>query len=263
MRRGIESINRDASDRSNFLYGNILEQKRYIFPLDRVRGLDVLDCASGIGWGTFLAASAGARRVVGVELSRDAVTSARKYYSGENIEYINSALASSALPDGSFDVILSFETLEHVGEPVEFLQKLRSLAKREATMFLSTPNGYVFKQQGQEPHNPFHFDEYTRQELNEMFAKAGWVVVEYRGQYPMTRGSEEIAAYGKYIKAYWSQLKRVATFGVPYRFLTLVRRHLGLGLVEPAYGSSCDPVLIDGGQEPAYHYFILAPGRSQ
>lgn len=262
MTQEIEAVNRGASNssgaRSNFLYGNILEQKRYIFVLDKVRNLDVLDCASGIGWGSFLIARAGARRVVGVELSDEAVVSATKYYSADNVEYINSSLAESGLPAAGFDVVVSFETLEHVASPVEFLKKLRLLARRDATMFLSTPNAHAFKNDGEKPANPYHLDEYTRDEVVRMCQQAGWAVVEYRGQHPMPRGSDEIPAYRKFIKAYWTQHQRAQSYGIPYRLLTFVARKSGFALAEPAFMGNCNPVLVDQNHEPAYHYLILS-----
>lgn len=263
MAQGIEGINRNASNssgaRSNFLYGNILEQKRYMFALSRTYNRDVLDCASGIGWGSYLIAAAGARTVVGIELSDEGVSSAKKYYSAGTITYINSSLAAADTSDASFDVIVSFETLEHVENPIEFLTKLKSLARPDATMFLSTPNGYAFKEPADRPYNPFHLNEFSRMELTRMFASSGWSVVEYRGQYPMLRGSDDIPAYRRFIKAYWSQQRRARSFGLPYRAVKFAGRMLGYSLAEPAFASSCDPVLIDDRHEPAYHYFVLSP----
>lgn len=262
MTQGIECLNRHASNRSgartDFLYGNILEQKRYSFVLNRVQNLNVLECASGVGWGSYLIARAGARRVVGVELSESAVSSAIKYYSADNVTYINASLAEADLPEASFDVVVSFETLEHVENPGGFLTKLRELARLDAAMFLSTPNGHAFKNDGERPANPYHLEEYTRDEVIGMCRQAGWKVVEYRGQYPMPRGSDQILAYRRFIKAYWTQQRRVRSLGIPYLLLTLAARRIGRGLSEPAFTCSCDPVPVGPNEEPAYHYLILS-----
>src|SRR5476649_2361732 len=169
----ILAINRAASNasgaRSNFLYGNILEQKRYIFVLNHIRNLDVLDCASGIGWGSFLMSRAGARKVVGVELSENAVSTARKYYTSDNLDFINSAIEYVRFAEAKFDVVVSFETLEHVSDPLEFLKTLRRVSKPNGTLFLSTPNGRAFKSVGDAAYNPYHLEEYAREELERMF----------------------------------------------------------------------------------------------
>jgi 2-polyprenyl-3-methyl-5-hydroxy-6-metoxy-1,4-benzoquinol methylase len=262
MSQSVEDINRNASNqegaRSGFLYGNMLDQKRYMFVLDRVQNLKVLDCACGIGWGSYLMAHAGAQSVVGVEISSEAVASARKYYAADNLDFINSPLATAGLPKSHFEVITSFETLEHVERPAEFLSDLRAVARQGATMFLSTPNGYAFKNDGQRPANPFHFNEYTRDEVATMCESAGWAVNEYRGQYPMKRGSAEIDAYRDFIKSYWLRQQRSKKFGLPYRLVAFAAARVGYGLSEPAFISSCDPVLIDDAHEPAYHYFTLS-----
>jgi 2-polyprenyl-3-methyl-5-hydroxy-6-metoxy-1,4-benzoquinol methylase len=217
----IEDKNQGASNksgvRSDFLYGSLLEQKRYIHTLYAVKDLEVLDCASGIGWGSYLLAKAGAKKVVGVELSANAVSSARQYYSASNLEYINSSLENASLANGSFDVIVSFETLEHVSEPVKFLKNLRALAKDDAAMFLSTPNGIAFKEHGDAPCNPYHLDEYTRQELQEMFFEAGWEIAEYRGQYLMQSESEALGSYRKFIKRFWRRQDLIRRFGMLYK----------------------------------------------
>lgn len=258
----ILAINREASNesgaRSNFLYGNLLEQKRYIFVLDHIKNLDVLDCAAGIGWGSFLMARSGAKKVVGVELSENAISAARKYYACENVEFINSAIEDANVREDSFDVVVSFETVEHVSRPVDFLRKLRSVSKPSATLFLSTPNGYAFKATGRAPCNPYHEEEYSRADLEGMFAESGWAVTEYRGQYPMKRDSEEVGNYRDFIRDYWRHQELSRRFGLPYRMVAFaIRKITGSQLWEPAFNGDCNPVIIEKGYEPAYHYFIL------
>ena len=257
----IRAINQKASNdsgvRSNFFYGNLLEQKRYIFVLNYIRNLDVLDCASGIGWGSFLMAQAGARRVVGVELSQSAVLTARKYYSCKNVEFVNSAIEDASVCEGLFDVVVSFETLEHVSNPTSFLKKLRLIARKNATLFLSTPNGRAFKLSGDAAYNPYHLEEYTREDLERMFMDSDWSVVEYRGQYPMKSDSIELEKYRKFIRGYWHQQKLRRRLGLPYRVVAFLNRKMGFEMVEPAFSGDCNPVVIEKGYEPAYHYFIL------
>jgi len=257
----IQAINQEASNvsgaRSNFLYGNLLDQKRYIFALDHIKNLDVLDCASGIGWGSFLMAQSGANKVTGVELSEDAISTARKYYASENLEFFNSAIEDAGFCEASFDAVVSFETIEHVSNPLDFLKKLRSVSKQNATLLLSTPNGLTFKLAGDAPYNPYHLDEYSRRELEKMFVESGWSVTEYRGQYPMKVDSDEVEKYRKFIKRYWREQKLSLRFGLPYKIVAFLIGKIGFPMVEPAYNGDCNPVAIEQGYEPAYHYFIL------
>ena len=58
MNKYSENKNKLASNksgvRSDFLYRNILDQKRYIEVLKFVRGKRILDCACGVGWGSYV-----------------------------------------------------------------------------------------------------------------------------------------------------------------------------------------------------------------
>lgn len=261
---GIEEANRAASNlsgvRSDFQYGSILEQKRYLFVLPYVAGRDVLDCASGIGWGSYVMATAGARKVVGVELSPIAVASARRYYAHDHLTYVNSALAKAELKPSSFDIFTSFETLEHVEEPTNFLAKLRTLARPDARLYLSTPNAIAFKFPGEAPYNPFHINEFTKEEVACMLEGSGWSPLEYRGQHLMPRNSADIDAYRGFIRRYWRG-ERIARspFGLPWRIACFAGRMLGHRLEEPAFVGHCEPSPVPAGMEPAYHYFVATP----
>jgi len=88
---------------------------RYYFAGQLVAGKVVLDIASGEGYGSaFLAQSAD--RVIGVDISTDAVAHASAKYSRENLEYLVGTCSGIPLAGGSVDVVVSFETIEHHDE---------------------------------------------------------------------------------------------------------------------------------------------------
>ena len=87
---------------------------RYAFASRFVAGKRVLDIACGEGYGAAALQKAGASHVIGVDVSGDACVHALKRYgldarpgSGEQIP----------LADDSVDVVVSFETIEHVRNP--------------------------------------------------------------------------------------------------------------------------------------------------
>ena len=243
--------------RSGYIYSTLLGQKRYIHALQHIKNTRVLDCASGNGWGSFLMGRAGAKEVVGVELSEAGYQTACEYYNADNIQYICSSLQDIIFPEGHFDVLTSFETIEHVENPVEFLKKLKYLAHSDSILLMSTPNGIVTKYNNESPRNPYHLEEYSKSEMEEMFVKSGWKIKEYRGQYIMN-SDEELNKYRLFIKNYWSFLKNVKRFGILYRILAKILPNIKTR-IDPAYQCNCNPEIVPLGGEPAYHYFILTP----
>jgi SAM-dependent methyltransferase len=62
----------------------------------------------------------------------------------------------------SFDLVVCFETIEHVDRRDEALDELRRVLRADGHLLLSSPNRDVFP-----PGNPHHIHEYTPQELRE------------------------------------------------------------------------------------------------
>ncbi|MEB0165294.1 methyltransferase domain-containing protein, partial [Glaciimonas sp. CA11.2] len=71
--------------------------------------------------------------------------------------------APEFLDHASFDIIVSFETVEHVADPVTFLHGLRTLAATNAGIFISCPNDYIAMPVDKA--NPFHLRKYTFEEF--------------------------------------------------------------------------------------------------
>lgn len=260
----IEKVNlsgsNDSAVRPNVIYGNMLDQMRYIYALKYTMNKSVLDFACGVGWGSYLISMAGANKVFSVDLSHEAIDAAKKYYFSQKINYLCNNLEKLLIPEKSVDVITSFETLEHLSDPKIALDIFYKLIKEDGLLILSTPNGYTTKyQQRDKPFNKFHYNEYYKNELDELL-KDKWDVIEYRGQYPMKVGSSEINKYRKFIKNYFWGLKLTQSIGIIGRTFIFILKKLGaLSLNDPAFQSTCEPVIITSNMEPAYHYYILKP----
>lgn len=260
----IEEINLSGSNKSgvrpDFMYANMLDQMRYIYALKYVRDKRVLDFACGVGWGSYLMALAGASKVVAVDLSLEAITTAEKYYSEPKVQYICNNLEKVEIPEESIDIITCFETFEHLENPRAIMDIFHRIISADGILLLSTPNGYATKYLPQDrPANPFHYNEYYRDEFEKIVADQ-WEIVEYRGQFIMKSDSRAIFKYRKFVRDYFIGLKLARNFGIFGRFIKLVLRKLGiLSLNEPAFKDKCEPVVVLGGCEPAYHYYILKP----
>ena len=257
----IKFVNQNAANnsgvRSNVNYGNMLDQERYISVINRVKDLNVLDCACGVGWGSYLIANANAKNVTAVDLSLEAIEAAKKYYSHQNINYISTDIYTCEFKN-KFDLITSFETIEHVENPVKFLKTLYKFSHEDTILFLSTPNGSLFKS-SKNPENPFHINEYDKDELINYFHNSGWEVIKYSGQYQVDINNEKkINEYRTFIKRFWNDRKLRKKYGQIYSFCAKIARRLSNKLlIDPAHSSSCRPEKVIDYKYPAYHYFEL------
>jgi ubiquinone/menaquinone biosynthesis C-methylase UbiE len=134
---------------------------RYFFALGFVAGKRVLDVASGEGYGSALLA-ASARSVVGVEIDEESVRLARENYRFENLEFRIGDCRRLPLADGSCDVVVSFETIEHIGEQTEFVAEMRRVLCPEGLLILSSP---IRGNYSPDQENPYHVKELSQQEL--------------------------------------------------------------------------------------------------
>lgn len=122
---------------------NVDHMIRYAFVSPFVEGKRVLDISCGAGYGTQFMALQGASEVVGVDIDEESINFASKFYSHPRVNYLQSdAHYVRQLEDASFDVIVSFETIEHLPRPRQFLAELRRLLKPGGQLFVSCPNDY-------------------------------------------------------------------------------------------------------------------------
>ncbi len=133
---------------------------RYLFALSFVQGKSVLDIASGEGYGTALLARSAAH-VVGVDVSAEAVAHARNRYPADNITFLQADAAGLPLPDADLDVVVSFETLEHLHAQEAMLDELRRVLRPEGLLIISTPNKAVYGS----GENRFHVRELDENEF--------------------------------------------------------------------------------------------------
>lgn len=136
---------------------------RYLFAQPFVEKKRILDIACGTGYGLAILKRS-ATLVAGVDVD---ITAAR-VAKGECDERTTVVLGDGCqipFADNSFDVVTSFETLEHLQERSRFLAELRRVMCGGGTLILSTPNASYTKPVNGKPSNPFHIFEYSPAEL--------------------------------------------------------------------------------------------------
>jgi SAM-dependent methyltransferase len=131
----------------------------------------VLDIACGTGFGTAMLASAGAHHVTGVDLDIATVAAARKEYGGTHRSFLVADGTCLPFATASFDVVTSFETLEHISTSEAFLAELRRVLTPDGLLVLSTPNRDYTEMNGNTCTNPHHVQEYTASELKQLLLR--------------------------------------------------------------------------------------------
>lgn len=145
---------------------------RYKFASKYVKDKTVLDIACGEGYGTNLLSKM-AKKVTGVDLSRESIAKAEvKYKTPKNIKFTQSdALSFLKKGNKKYDVIVSFDTIEHIKKYDLFLALLCKSLKGEGILLLSTPEKKFSDFIAGGTYNPFHVKEFYLDELKALCTK--------------------------------------------------------------------------------------------
>lgn len=154
----------DSIKEGNIIYNEHLV--RYQFASQFTKGKIVLDIACGSGYGSKMLAEAGAAKVIAMDVSEEAIESARKNFPHNNIEHRAGDALKIALGEKTVDAVVSFETIEHLKDADAYLQELARVVKDDGLVMISTPNRKVSQEK-----NPFHFKEFDKEEFEAILKK--------------------------------------------------------------------------------------------
>ncbi len=155
---------------------------RYLWACECAKGTSgigsVLDLACGSGFGSYLlACTLPTARVIGADYDRAAVLEAARRYRRNNLEFRfgDAVHWHESLGDEVFDLIVSFDTIEHVHHREIMLENLVAHLRDDGQVFLSTPCGgdsVVAK-----PEWEFHQIEYSAGSLFDFLSRYFRVVL--------------------------------------------------------------------------------------
>jgi ubiquinone/menaquinone biosynthesis C-methylase UbiE len=148
---------------------------RYEYAAQFCKGKRVLDVATGTGYGANILRRAGAAEVVAVDREQGALDYAEQRYGTDGLRWVNGN--AYELPfEREFDVVISFETIEHLKEPERFVRECKRVAKPGGQFIVSTPENV-----GGPLCSEFHEFEYNRREFREVLER-NFPRVELMGQ---------------------------------------------------------------------------------
>jgi 2-polyprenyl-3-methyl-5-hydroxy-6-metoxy-1,4-benzoquinol methylase len=139
---------------------------RYAWVLPWVSGLDVLDVASGEGYGTALLAQR-AHSVLGVDVDEASVVHAQQRYPLANGEFRHADALALPLDDQSVDAVVCFETIEHLSDHDGLMAEFKRVLKPHGWLALSSPDKASYSDQTGFD-NPHHVKELYRDELEQL-----------------------------------------------------------------------------------------------
>ncbi|MBL8234128.1 MAG: methyltransferase domain-containing protein [Bryobacterales bacterium] len=139
---------------------------RYAFATRLARQKRVLDIASGSGYGSAELAAV-AKSVTGVDVADEAVALARQSYPLPNLTFQSASAEQLPFPDGSFDLIVAFEVIEHLHDWRKLLYESRRLLAPGGQFIVSTPNRLYYEETRRESGpNPYHVHEFEFEEFH-------------------------------------------------------------------------------------------------
>lgn len=207
--------------------------KRYEFAERWCSGREVLDAACGVGYGTaHLAATA--RSVVGVDLSDEAIGYARSHYDAANVFFTVMDVLELEAPERSFDVVCSFETIEHVTDPERAVAEFARVLREDGALLISTPQ---VPETTTSPENPFHRIEFAREDFEHLL-RQHFRRVELYGQRRLQTPAHRL-------------VQRLDVLGLRKRFTFARRASFLLRTTPAAELTSSDVVIEQAGVERA------------
>jgi GT2 family glycosyltransferase/ubiquinone/menaquinone biosynthesis C-methylase UbiE len=158
--------------------------QRYISVKELVRGKHVLDGACGEGYGSAILSETAAS-VIGIDIDNGAVSRAtEKYKDRNNLKFVEASIADlHIIEDQSLDVVISFETIEHVPVEVqgEYLNEIARILKTDGFLVMSTPNKEIYSDL-YDYHNEYHIKEFYKDEFIE-FLQSKFKNIQLYNQY--------------------------------------------------------------------------------
>ncbi|HZU28503.1 MAG TPA: methyltransferase domain-containing protein [Bryobacteraceae bacterium] len=174
---------------------------RYAWASRFAAGRRVLDAGCGTGYGSAEIAATAAS-VVGIDIDPQAVQWAAREYPNARCRWAAGSCAGLPFRDGIFDLVVSFEVIEHLPDQGRFLRECSRVLTFGGLLLVSTPNKtYYTDSRGEAGENPWHIRELDlaefETELRSVFPHIAVVVQNRCECFGIYRPGEVGAAVGR------------------------------------------------------------------
>jgi SAM-dependent methyltransferase len=144
---------------------------KFIGPEDKV-----LEAACGNGYGAYLIArDAKPKRITAIDRSHEAINHGKQYFADKRISYqVKDIYDLVNLPPGSFDVIISLETLVYLPQDSEFLEILHTLLHPKGLLIISALNQDVLP--FEKAQFPLHRRHYSTEAFIQLLEQKGFTI---------------------------------------------------------------------------------------
>jgi SAM-dependent methyltransferase len=162
----------------------------------------VLEAGFGEGYGAALLGRSSGAPVLGLDYDVDACQHARAAYPGIAVARAN--LAALPVRPRAFALAVSLQVVEHLWDVRGFLSQVATALRPCGTLVVSTPNRLTFSPgvgRGEKPTNPFHVEEFDRDQLVELISECGFEDVRPFGLHHGPRLAEAERQGGPIVEA--------------------------------------------------------------
>lgn len=154
-------------DDDHALYGPDLARHRsaYLYAIQCAQAKSagfgrILDLGCGNGYGSAELADACGSVVALDRIAPD------QQHRRDSLQYVRADLAGVPLARRSFDLVVSFQVIEHLDDPSVYLDAIAASMRSDGTALITTPN--LVQSDGV---NPFHVHEYEASELKKLLER--------------------------------------------------------------------------------------------
>jgi SAM-dependent methyltransferase len=215
-----------------------LHLERYEFAARKLHGASsILDIACGVGYGSgLLKHSLRAAMVIGVDSNAEAIDYATARYARAGLSFV--VADAMTFEGGPFDAVVSLETIEHLRDPEQFVERCAAKLLRPGGIFIGsvpiTPSMDA---------NPHHMHDFTPRSFSKLLVAHGLTEFDrlqqsqpYSPVAVLTRSERRMRSMRLNLMAYYRRhpekallrLKSLVVDGFNNKYLTIAARSAGV-----------------------------------